>query len=139
MVEGVQLEDFGGDTPSVHVSGLTGQGLPDLVETLSAVAEMQDLRAERGGPAFGHILESNFHKGLGYANIHIPQVCANYTILTQAGCNCLGSERLFEGRITYYQRSVTRKSSPYDRLNWQGRPNCNSWHGGDRQWVENIA
>ncbi|PPQ77530.1 hypothetical protein CVT25_011327 [Psilocybe cyanescens] len=86
MVEGVQLEDFGGDTPSVHVSGLTGQGLPDLVETLSAVAEMQDLRAERGGPAFGHILESNFHKGLG------PVA----TVLVQRGSLKVGS-RIISG------------------------------------------
>lgn len=77
MVEGVQLEDFGGDAPSIEVSGLTGQGLPDLVETLSAVAEMQDLRAEQDGPVFGHILESNFNKGLGYASIHVLQACAN--------------------------------------------------------------
>ncbi|KDR81479.1 hypothetical protein GALMADRAFT_58853 [Galerina marginata CBS 339.88] len=65
LAEGVQLEEFGGDIPAVHVSGLTGQGLPELVETLSAVAEMQDLRAEHDGPVYGHIIESNFHKGLG--------------------------------------------------------------------------
>lgn len=65
MAEGVQLEEFGGDVPAVHVSGLTGEGLPELVETLSMVAEMQDLRAEHEGPVFGHVLESNFHKGLG--------------------------------------------------------------------------
>jgi translation initiation factor IF-2 len=65
MAEGIQLEEFGGDIPAVHVSGLTGQGLPELVETLSAVAEMQDLRAEDDGPVFGHVLESNLHKGLG--------------------------------------------------------------------------
>lgn len=65
LAEGIQLEDFGGDIPSVEVSGLTGQGLPELVETLSAIAELRDLRAEQDGPVFGHILESNFNKGLG--------------------------------------------------------------------------
>lgn len=66
MTEGVQLEEFGGDVPAVHVSGLTGEGLADLVETLSAIAEVQDLRAEQTGPAHGHIIESNLHKGLGF-------------------------------------------------------------------------
>lgn len=66
MTEGVQLEEFGGEVPSVAVSGLTGQGLPDLVEVISAVAEMLDLRAEQDGLVFGHVLESNVHKGLGY-------------------------------------------------------------------------
>lgn len=65
LAEGVQLEVFGGDVPSVPVSGLTGQGLDQLVETISAVAEMQDLRAEREGNIQGHILESNNRKGLG--------------------------------------------------------------------------
>lgn len=71
MAEGIQLEEFGGDIPSVSVSGLTGQGLPELVEIISAVAEMQDLRAEQEGPVYGHVLESNVHKGLGYVFIYI--------------------------------------------------------------------
>ncbi|RDB20952.1 Translation initiation factor IF-2 [Hypsizygus marmoreus] len=65
MAEDLQLEVFGGDIPSVEVSGLSGQGLPTLVETLSAIAEMQDLRAEKDGPIQGYVLESKVHKGLG--------------------------------------------------------------------------
>lgn len=61
----VQLEEFGGDVPSVEVSGLTGKGLPTLVETSSAMAEMQELRAERDGPVHGYVLESQVQKGLG--------------------------------------------------------------------------
>lgn len=64
-MEGIQLETFGGDVPCVAVSGLTGDGLPDLVETLSTMAEMQDLRAEHDGRVHGYILESKFQKGLG--------------------------------------------------------------------------
>ena len=66
MVEGVQLEALGGDIPSVHVSGLTGKGLDQLVETISAVSEMQDLRAEQEGSVHGYVLESKIQKGLGY-------------------------------------------------------------------------
>lgn len=66
LAEGIQLETFGGDIPSVEVSGLTGKGLDDLIETLSLMAEVQDLRAERDGPAYGHVIESKKHKGLGY-------------------------------------------------------------------------
>jgi len=65
LAEGLILETFGGDIPAVEVSGLTGQGLPDLVETLSAVAEMADFRAERTGDIFGYVLESKVLKGLG--------------------------------------------------------------------------
>ncbi|KAK2467024.1 hypothetical protein APHAL10511_001282 [Amanita phalloides] len=65
LSENVSLEAFGGDVPCVNVSGLTGQGLPELVETIAAMAEMQDLRAEHDGPAHGYILESKVQKGLG--------------------------------------------------------------------------
>jgi translation initiation factor IF-2 len=65
MAEGIQLESFGGDVPSVEVSGLTGKGLPDLVETLAAMAEVQDLRAEKEGLVHGYVLESKVAKGLG--------------------------------------------------------------------------
>ena len=85
MAEGIQLESYGGDIPAVYVSGLTGQGLPDLVETLAALAEMQDLRAEQSGFAFGEILESKVQRGLGlvldsctYLPVtNLPPVCTD--------------------------------------------------------------
>ncbi|KAJ7871398.1 hypothetical protein B0H14DRAFT_2723884 [Mycena olivaceomarginata] len=54
LVEDIHLEEFGGDIPSVEVSGLTGKGLPDL-----------DVRAEPDGNVFGYVLESKVVKGLG--------------------------------------------------------------------------
>ena len=65
MAEGIQLEAMGGDVPSVEISGLTGQGLDQLMETITAVAEMQDLRTEHEGRACGRIIESKLQKGLG--------------------------------------------------------------------------
>ncbi|KAL0578138.1 translation initiation factor IF-2 [Marasmius crinis-equi] len=81
LAEGIQLEAFGGDVPSVAVSGLNGQGLSEFVETLSAIAEMQDLRAETDGPVHGYILESKMHKGLG----------AVATVLVRRGSLTVGS------------------------------------------------
>jgi translation initiation factor IF-2 len=66
LAEGVQLEEFGGDVPAVEVSGLTGQGLDNLMETVSLVAELKDIRAERHGTAVGYVLESNTVKGVGW-------------------------------------------------------------------------
>lgn len=66
LAEGIQLEAMGGDVPSVEISGLTGQGLDQLMETITAVAEMQDLRAEHEGGACGRIIESKLQKGLGH-------------------------------------------------------------------------
>ncbi|KAG8829277.1 hypothetical protein FRC17_006847 [Serendipita sp. 399] len=65
LAEGVQLEEFGGDVPAVEVSGLTGHGLDNLMETVSLVSELMDLRAEPKGTAVGYVLESRNEKGFG--------------------------------------------------------------------------
>lgn len=77
LAEGIQLEAFGGEVPSVPVSGLTGHGLDQLVETISVMAEMQDLRAEREGKVQGYVLESNVHKGLGCVNLQKSSLKVN--------------------------------------------------------------
>lgn len=49
----------------MEVSGLTGEGLNQLLETISLMADVAELRAERHGSAYGYILESKVLKGLG--------------------------------------------------------------------------
>lgn len=63
--EGILLEEDGGEIPSVRVSGLAKTGLDDLVETLSTLAEIRDLRARQNGQAEGFVLESKVDKGRG--------------------------------------------------------------------------
>lgn len=65
MSAGVEIEDFGGDVPCVEVSSLTGQGLPELLETVSAIAEVRELKAEREGRVEGRVIESRVEKGRG--------------------------------------------------------------------------
>ncbi|KAI0035723.1 hypothetical protein K488DRAFT_76427 [Vararia minispora EC-137] len=65
LVEDIHVESIGGDVPDVQVSGLTGKGLDNLIETISTVSELQDLRAERIGLFHGYVLESRVQKGLG--------------------------------------------------------------------------
>lgn len=62
----MQLEEYGGEVPCVEVSGLTGLGLDKLVDTLSTLAEIKELRARATGRAEGRILESRVDKGRGY-------------------------------------------------------------------------
>ncbi|KAL9601011.1 MAG: hypothetical protein Q9219_002833 [cf. Caloplaca sp. 3 TL-2023] len=54
---GIEIEDFGGDTQVVHVSGKTGQGLTELEENVVALADILDMRAEADGQAEGWVLE----------------------------------------------------------------------------------
>jgi translation initiation factor IF-2 len=63
--EGIILEEDGGEIPAVHVSGLAKIGLDNLVETLSTVAEVRDVRARHDGKAEGFVLESDVARGHG--------------------------------------------------------------------------
>ncbi len=58
-------EAFGGDTITVPISAKTGQGIDDLLEMISLVAEVEDLRAPADGPAEGIIIESILDKRAG--------------------------------------------------------------------------
>ena len=58
-------EDFGGDTIVVNISALTGEGVDTLLEMISLVAEVEDLRASPDGPAEGVIIESILDKRAG--------------------------------------------------------------------------
>ncbi|KAL9116346.1 MAG: hypothetical protein Q9187_007130 [Circinaria calcarea] len=59
---GVDVEDFGGDTQVVCVSGKTGQGMDELEDAAVALADIIDMRAETDGPAEGWILEATTKK-----------------------------------------------------------------------------
>ncbi|MDX2175690.1 MAG: translation initiation factor IF-2 [Candidatus Sumerlaeia bacterium] len=51
-------EDFGGETIMAHVSGLTGQGVDELLELIALQAEVLELKANPDRPAEGSIVES---------------------------------------------------------------------------------
>ena len=59
---GVEVEDFGGDTQVVCVSGKTGQGMDELEDAAVALADILDMRAETDGPAEGWVLEATTKK-----------------------------------------------------------------------------
>jgi translation initiation factor IF-2 len=54
----IEVEDFGGDVQAIPVSGKTGQGLDELEEAMTALAETLDMRAARDGAAEGWVLEA---------------------------------------------------------------------------------
>ncbi|KAK7202721.1 hypothetical protein BZA70DRAFT_284798 [Myxozyma melibiosi] len=64
-VQGVIVEEYGGDTQAIKVSGLTGQGIDELEEAILAQAEILDLRAPVNGKVEGWVVESEVIKGRG--------------------------------------------------------------------------
>lgn len=61
----VICEDFGGETQSVAVSGLTGLNMDKLLEALLLQGELLELRADPNGLVEGAIIESRMNIGLG--------------------------------------------------------------------------
>ena len=58
-------EDFGGDTIVAPISAQTGEGVDNLLEMISLVAELEDFRAPTDGPAEGVVIESILDKRAG--------------------------------------------------------------------------
>ncbi|HDD65028.1 MAG TPA: translation initiation factor IF-2 [Firmicutes bacterium] len=58
-------EEWGGDTVYVNVSGITGEGIDELLEMILLVGEMMELKADPKGPAEGVVIESYLDKFKG--------------------------------------------------------------------------
>jgi len=63
--QGLVPEDWGGDTITVEVSALAGQGIEELLEQLLLVADVEELAANPEAPARGVVLEANLDVGRG--------------------------------------------------------------------------
>jgi translation initiation factor IF-2 len=55
----------GGDTPVLEVSAKTGQGIPELLDMILLVADVEDFRADVDIPAEGLIIEAHVEQGRG--------------------------------------------------------------------------
>ncbi|MCG2694475.1 translation initiation factor IF-2 [Candidatus Parcubacteria bacterium] len=62
----IYLEGYGGDIPFAPISAKTGQGVPELLDTVLLVAELEELKGDPDLPAEGFVLESSkdFKKGI---------------------------------------------------------------------------
>ncbi len=63
--EGLIPEDWGGDTITVPISSITGDGIDVLLDSILLKAEELHLRCTTKGPAEGVVLEAQVKKGLG--------------------------------------------------------------------------
>ena len=62
---GLVPEQWGGDTVMVEISALQSLGIDDLIDNLLVVAELEDLRANPEGRAYGVVLEAKLDVGRG--------------------------------------------------------------------------
>ena len=62
---GIMPEEWGGDTIFTQVSAKKGTGVPELLETMLLVADMQELKANPDTNASGTVIEAKLDKGRG--------------------------------------------------------------------------
>jgi translation initiation factor IF-2 len=74
------IEEYGGNTVCVEISAKEKTGIPELLESLLLVAEMEELKASPNQPAAGVVIEAEMDKTRG------PMV----TVLVQTGTLKLG-------------------------------------------------
>ena len=73
-------EEWGGDTIFAKISAKTGQGIPELLESIQLVSEISELKANPNRYALGTVIESKLDKAMG----------ATVTLLVQNGTLRLG-------------------------------------------------
>ncbi len=61
----IYLEGYGGNIPYVPISAKTGQGVPELLDMILLVADMQELKGDRDKLAEGLIIEAHMDKQKG--------------------------------------------------------------------------
>ena len=74
-LEGVLVESYGGDIPCVQVSAKEKRGMNDLLEMVSLLAEMEELKADYNKKAEGVVIETHVH----------PKKGINATLLVKEG------------------------------------------------------
>jgi len=93
---GVYIEGMGGDIPFNEVSAKTGDGIPELLDTLLLVAEMEELTGDTTIPAEGVVIEANRDPKKGVA---ATLVIKNGTLTSGefvVADNALAPVRIFE-------------------------------------------
>ena len=78
--QGLNPEDWGGDTMFVNVSAKTKENLDELLESILLLAEVEELKANPDAPASGSVIESHLDPGRG----------AVVTLLVQRGTLRIG-------------------------------------------------
>lgn len=66
-------EDWGGETIILPVSAKTKEGLPELLDMVILVADVEELKADAAGPAQGIIIESHMETGRGRVAIALVE------------------------------------------------------------------
>ncbi len=109
--ENILVEDWGGEIPVVEVSAKSGQGLDKLLETISIIAELQEIKANPSGELEAMIIEGKMDKKRG----------AVVSAIIQNGTLIIGNEIYASGKIAKV-KSLTNDKGENLKLAVPGDP-----------------
>jgi len=137
--QGLQAEDWGGDTVMVEVSARTGKNLDHLLEMILLVADLQALKADPSLPAMGVVLEAKIDKGRGNVATVLVQ---NGTL--KVGDNFIAGAVYGKVRAMFNEHSEPVKeappSTPVEVLGLQGMPLAgDSFQSVDDEKARSVA
>ena len=71
--QNILVEAWGGDVISIPLSGITGEGIPELLENILLVSEISELKANPNGKVRGVVIESKLDKSRGVITTALVQ------------------------------------------------------------------
>ena len=114
-------EDLGGDVPVVEISALKGEGIDDLLETLSLVAEIEELKSVYETDASGYIIESRMEKGKGnVATVIVTRGTLKNGAFLYAGPSFCRVKSMFD-----HSNKIIKEAdpgTPVDIMGWENSP-----------------
>ena len=96
----IYIEGYGGGIPFVPISAKTGEGIPELLDMILLVADLEELSGAKENPASGFVIESNVDKKRG---VSATFIITNGTLK----------------RHVYCRRGRDFSRQKYSRLQWQ--------------------
>ena len=114
-------EDLGGDIPVVEISALKGDGIDDLLETLSLVAEIEELMSVYDSNASGYIIESRMEVGKGnVATVIVTRGTLNQGDFLYAGGAFCRIKSMFDHSNKVMKAATP--GTPVDIMGWDNSP-----------------
>ena len=114
-------EDLGGDIPIVEISALKGDGIDDLLETLSLVAEIEELKSVYETDASGYIIESRMEVGKGnVATVIVTRGTLNQGAFLYAGSSFCRVKSMFDHSNKVMKTATP--GTPVDITGWDNSP-----------------
>ena len=114
-------EDLGGYIPVVEISALKGDGIDDLLETLSLVAEIEELKSVFETEASGYIIESRMEVGKGnVATVIVTRGTLNQGDYLYAGSSFCRVKSMFNHSNKIMKEATP--GTPVDIMGWDNSP-----------------